>query len=134
MCNGKSVVFDYKVNIVKQEISLFILGEEMDVAKLGLCPQVIIDQIWADSNVRITQHMRLCKGLDGSFPSDSSVPVKRVWNTITGLECDAKNRTHSHRCQILIAFNSPHSNETCSIFKQHFHLALSYKRKKMKWK
>ena len=129
-CNSETVNVIYCVHMDTHTMSMKVLGKSIDVDRFGFCPDVTLDQIWVNGKVLITNHLRFCHGLEGTFPKDSSVPVQKTWNTISGTICDCTLRTHSHKCKVVLPFNSPHVNEACSNCKHDLKLLCVYKKKK----
>ena len=95
-CNVQPVVFTYLIDITSCLMQLEVCGVDIDVETYGLSKKVTLDQMCVDSLLIITQSLRLCKGLAGNFPSDSSVPIAKHWNTIFGDKCYDEVSTHSH--------------------------------------
>ena len=120
--NRQVACMNFEVNRETGDLSITMNGIPINASSFGLSHKVIVDQIWLSGVMVICKSVRLCQGVDQKFNIKSKVPVVQIWNSVSGSDKENRSRTHSHHCQVVIPFNSPHKCVTCGSCKQDLRL------------
>ena len=112
-CDDMIVCHTFGVTNSEKKLSWKVKDIEINVRKYGLSDHCCVNQSWLDGIVCFSKAVKLCHGLTEKFVCGSSVPVIQNWGYIPYENRDSYDRTHSHKCEVVIPFNSPEKCNVC---------------------
>ena len=116
LCDGEVVLVKFCVQGETGKLSLHIRNKEVNVEGIGLSSHVILDQVWVNSVIRITQYMKLCRGVQSDPPAaglTKSIEIHQ-WNNMLCSPEDITIGMHGQHCELIQSWMSIKSSSACN--------------------
>ena len=90
--------------------------KEVNVEGIGLSSHVVLDQVWVNSVIRITQCMKLCRGVQSDPPAGGLTKsiVIHQWNNMLCSPEDITIGMHGQHCELIQSWMSIKASSACN--------------------